>query len=96
MAVGDVVCNMDTIVNAGEVLDIRPPVGQEWVIHNIYYNKGVEFYRVDDQGNSMLFDSDLSMGARLDAVFHVTNSSWVQMRSLYVATLVGYDGIQSK
>lgn len=96
MAVGDVKSGLISIVTNG-VLDIRPPASEEWVIHNIFYSQGaVEFYKTDGT-NLLKFDSDTTQGARLGAVFHVTNSQWIQVKNLAsTTTLIGYDGIQTK
>lgn len=96
MAIGDVVTGLQSVANNG-VLDIRPPAGQEWVVHNIYYNNGtIEFYKTDDT-NLLKFDSDTSQGARLGVVFHVTNAQWIQVKNTAGSTtIIGYDGIQTK
>jgi hypothetical protein len=97
MAVGDVKSGIASVAPNG-VLDIQPgSASEEWVIHNIYYNQGsVEFYKTDGT-NLLKFDGDSSQGARLGAVFHVTNAQWIQVKNTSgTATLIGYDGIQTK
>lgn len=95
MAAGDVVTGISSVA-AGGTLDIKP-IGAEWVIHNIYYNQGtVEFYKTDGT-NLLKFDSDTTQGARLGAVFHVTNAQWIQVKNTAgTSTLIGYDGVQTK
>lgn len=96
MAVGDVVTGITSVASAG-VLDIRPASGVEWVIHNIYYNQGtVQLYKTDGT-NILQFDTDTAQGARLGAVFHCTNAQWIQVKNTAgTATLIGYDGVQTK
>jgi hypothetical protein len=97
MALGDKVTAIQSVVATTGVLDIRPASGIEWTIHNIYYSQGtVEFYKTDGT-NNIKFDSDTSNGARLGAVFHVTNSQWIQVKNTAgTATIIGYDGVQTK
>ena len=96
MAQGDVVTGISSIAS-GAFLEIQPPTGEEWVIHNIYYSQGtVEFYKYDGV-NTIKFDSDTSFGARLGAVFHVTNAQWIRVKNTAgSATIVGYDGVKTK
>lgn len=96
MAIGDVKANLQSVGNNG-ILDIKPPNGEEWVIHNIYYNQGtVEFYKTNGV-HSILFDVDNSRGGRLGALFHCTSTQWLQLKNkATTATLIGYDGIQTK
>jgi hypothetical protein len=96
MAVGDVVTGLSSVAASG-TLDIKPASGVEWVIHNIYYNQGtVEFYKTDGT-NLLKFDSDSTFGGRLGVVFHCTNSQWIQIKNTAAsATLIGYDGVQTK
>lgn len=97
MALGDVVTGLSSVIATTGTLDIKPASGVEWVIHNIYYNQGtVEFYKTDGT-NYLKFDTDTTQGARLGAVFHCTNTQWIHVKNLAsTATLIGYDGIQTK
>lgn len=98
MAVGDVVTGISSVAATTGVLDIRPATGVEWTVHNIYYNAGttIEFYKTDGT-NAIKFDSDTTAGARLGAVFHCTNTQWIQIKNTSgAAVLVGYDGVQTK
>lgn len=97
MAAGDVKANVASVAATTGTYDIKPPSGEEWVIHNIYYNGGtVEFYRADGT-NLLRFDSDTTQGARMGIAYHVTNTQWVQIKNISgSAVLVGYDGIQTK
>lgn len=96
MALGDVTNGLNSVA-AGTALDIRPGAGVEWIIHNIYYNQGtVEFYKTDGT-NAIKFDSDSTFGGRLGVVFHCTNAQWIQVKNTAAtATLIGYDGMQTK
>jgi hypothetical protein len=96
MAAGDVVTGITSVATTG-VIDIKPTSGVEWVIHNIYWGQGpVELYKTDGT-NSIKFDTDTSFGGRMSTVFHVTNSQWIQIKNTAAtATLIGYDGVQTK
>jgi hypothetical protein len=96
MAAGDVVTGITSVATTG-VIDIKPSLGVEWVIHNIYWNQGsVELYKTDGT-NSIKFDTDSSLGGRLGTVFHVTSAQWIQVKNTAAtATLIGYDGVQTK
>lgn len=95
MAIGDVKSGMTNIAQGGSYT-IQPPAGEEWVIHNIYYQQGVAF-RVVSGAGVLLFDSDTSAGARLGVCFHLTNSQYMVILNSYAGTnLVAYDGIQTK
>jgi hypothetical protein len=96
MAIGDVVHGLSSIANSS-VLDIRPSEGVELVVHNIYYNQGtIEIY-VTNGINTLLFDDDTLKGGRFGAYFHCTNDHWIQVKNTAgTATLIGYDGIQTK
>jgi hypothetical protein len=97
MALGDVKSAIASVVATTGTYDIKPPVGEEWVLHNIYYNGGtVEFYRTDGV-NSLRFDSDTTQGARMGIAYHVSNTQWLQIKNTSAsAILVGYDGVQTK
>ncbi|MEM1540612.1 MAG: hypothetical protein QXJ07_04435 [Candidatus Bathyarchaeia archaeon] len=95
MAVGDVKSGIVSVA-AGDYLDIRPPAGEEWVIHNIYHEGDVqlEFY---DGTYSLVFESASGAGVYSKYAFHVTNSVRIRVKNLAsTAKLIGYDGIQTK
>lgn len=95
MAVGDVKSSLATLA-AGGLWNIQPPVGEEWVIHNVYYAQPISF-RIAGGGSTIKFDSDTTSGARLGAVFHVTNSQYLQILNDFSGeNKVAYDGIQTK
>lgn len=95
MAVGDVKSGISNI-SSGSYLDIRPPAGEEWVIHNIYHASDVqlEFY---DGTNSLIFDTDAGAGVYAKYSFHVTNSIRIRVKNTSTSPqLIGYDGVQTK
>jgi hypothetical protein len=95
MAVGDVKSGISSVAPAA-YLDIQPPTGEEWVIHNIYHASDVqlEFY---DGTNSLIFDTDAGAGVYAKYAFHVTNSIRIRVKNTTgSAQLIGYDGVQTK
>jgi len=95
MAVGDVKSGLSS-VNASAYLDIQPPSGEEWVIHNIFHESDVqlEFY---DGTNALVFDTDTGAGVYAKYAFHVTNTRRVRVKNTATTPkLIGYDGVQSK
>lgn len=102
MAVGDVAKGFFTIT-AGQSNTIQPPSLEEWVIHNIYYNNtsgtspNIEFSMTDGT-NNVIFDGDTSRGARLGAMFHLTNAYYMKVNNLSAGTtmIIAYDGIKTK
>jgi cytoskeletal protein RodZ len=96
MGVGDVKSGISSVAS-GEYLDIRPPSGEEWVIHNITHNGAVELYFTDGTNTIGPIDSDAGAGGWLNFNFHVTNSCWYRVKNVSGTTqLIGYDGIQTK
>ena len=96
MAVGDVKSGLVSVA-AGGSLDIRPPVGEEWVIHNIYHAYDVDLAFTDGT-NVLTFDTDVGAGVYAKYAFHVTNTLWIRVinKDTANARLIGYDGIQTK
>jgi len=96
MAVGDVKSGLVNVA-AGGYLDIRPPSGEEWVIHNIYHAYDVDLAFTDGT-NVLTFDTDTGAGVYAKYAFHVTNSLWIRVINKDTANprLIGYDGIVSK
>jgi len=96
MAVGDVKSSI-AVVSAGGRLDIRPPSGEEWVIHNIYheYDVDLEFY---DGTNAITFDTDSGAGVYAKYAFHVTNTIRIRVENLDGSNSrkIGYDGVQTR
>ena len=95
MAVGDAVTVIATVAD-GEYLDIRPPSGVEWIIHNIVHSASCELYKTDGT-NYILVDSSTGNGGWLGFSFHVTHDVWYAVKNVSGANaLISYDGIQSK
>jgi hypothetical protein len=95
MAVGDVKSGISSIAS-GAYLDIRPPTGEEWVIHNIYHASDIQL-ELYDGTNSLVFDTDTGAGVYAKYAFHVTNSIRIRVKNTSAsAQLIGYDGVQTK
>ena len=96
MAVGDVYSGLVSVA-AGGYLDIRPAVGVEVVIHNIYHAYDVDLAFTDGT-NVITFDTDVGAGVYAKYAFHVTNALWIRVinKDTVNARLVGYDGVQTK
>jgi len=95
MAVGDAKNDLVEL-NPGEVLHIRPPPGEEWVIHNIVVDGAVELYFTNGE-KWILVDTNTGPGGWLGFFFHVTYNYWYAVKNVDTrAVLVGYDGIQTK
>ncbi len=96
MAIGDVKSALVSVA-AGGALDIRPPLGEEWVVHNIYHAYDVDLAFTDGT-NVLTFDTDVGAGVYAKYAFHVTNALWIRVvnKDTANARLIGYDGIQTK
>jgi hypothetical protein len=95
MAVGDVKSAIVSVA-AGGYLDIQPPAGEEWVIHNIYHASDIQL-ELYDGTNSLIFDTDYGAGVYAKYAFHVTNSIRIRVKNTAAsAQLIGYDGVQTK
>ena len=99
MAMGDVKSGLFSI-STTLTGDVKPPTGEEWVIHNFYYNGMCEFYVVDNTSGSevtVLIDSDSGAGARLGMYFHLTNTHWLRVKNTAASNITfSYDGMQTK
>jgi len=96
MAVGDVKSAISNVA-AGGALDIRPPAGEEWVIHNIYHEYDVDL-AITDGTLELVFDTDTGRGVYAKYAFHVTNSVWIRVKNKDTASArkVAYDGVCTK
>jgi hypothetical protein len=95
MAVGDVKNDLSSI-GTGLILQIKPPSGEEWVIHNLYWGNAASI-KVVRGADSVTLDSDTSKGGRLGMVYHVTNTQWLELVNDYTDfSVLGYDGVQTK
>lgn len=96
MAIGDVKQGYANALAPNDYLEIQPPAGEEWIIHNIYYSNSVGF-RIVYPGGTLPFDSDSGNGARLGMVFHVTNTQYLRITNQYSTGInVAFDGVQTK
>jgi hypothetical protein len=94
-SVGDVVSGLSSLAQY-DSLAIQPGSGEEWVIHNIYFDKSiqVQFY---DGSNVLTFDWVTYLGSRPWRVFHLTNGRYLRLYALDTGTtLAGYDGVRIK
>jgi len=95
MSIGDTISNIVSVA-AGAYLNIKPPAGVEWVIHNINHEGSVELYFTDGT-NYIKIDSSNGPGGWLSFAFHVTNSRWYAVKNVETtAKLISYDGIVTK
>lgn len=96
MAIGDVKAGIAS-VGSGQRYDIRPPVGEEWIIHNVYYDSNIDMIMTNGV-DSITFDRDTSQGARMGMVTHIKNDFWLQLYNYTAGTplKIAYDGIQTK
>lgn len=98
MAIGDVVSDLVSVPSGG-VVDMRPPSGNEWIIHNVVYGSGssIQYNKVSASGSILTFDTDSTMGGRFNGSYHCTNDIWYQLENSGSASvLVSYDGVQTK
>jgi hypothetical protein len=96
MAQGDTVSGISSLSGSGTTYDIRPAVGEEWIIHNIYFNKGVEIFKYDGT-NLVPLRTYADFGQWDWLCFHLTNSKYIRMRTIRSGTTkLGYDGVRSK
>jgi hypothetical protein len=97
MAQGDVKQDLQVIANGG-ILTIRPPAGEEWTIHNVYYTQPVIVRVFKATGSvTLTFDSDTSQGAMTNRYYHVTNEQYLQVLNNYAGNnTIGFDGVQTK
>jgi hypothetical protein len=98
MAAGDAVVGLVTVaLGTTSYQSIQPVSGVEWVIHNLYYDGGLEI-QIYNGSVFVPFDSDTGAGSRMGMSTHVTNGQYIRIRntSASVAVNVFYDGIQTK
>ena len=96
MAQGDTVSAISSLSGSGTIFDIRPAAGEEWIIHNIYFNKGVEIFKYDGT-NLVPLRTFADFGQWEWLCFHLTNSDYMRLKTIRSGTtIVGYCGVQSK
>jgi len=95
MAKGDTKADMQQVL-AGEFLEIRPPAGEEWSIHNIYFEDSIEVYRSNGTYD-LKFHPETSAGFLAKHTFHVTNGQFIKVKNpTAIARYIAYDGMQTK
>jgi hypothetical protein len=96
MGFPDTVSGSSSLSGSGQTYDIRPAAGQEWIVHNIYFSKGVKIHMTN--GTNLVPLRFFSHGWFWEWLcFHVTNSRFIRLTTLRSGTtLVGFDGVQSK
>lgn len=96
MAAGDVKAGLSSI-SAGGFLTIQPPIGEEWVVTNIYTPsaKPSELYFTDGT-NDILVDTRIG-GGWFGYAFHITYAYYIKVKNTDTAAQnIGYSGVQIK
>lgn len=94
MARGDGVGSVAS-VDAAAYMTIRPAMGVEWIIHNVYHEAEAEIEIVEGP-NALKFGAHTEMGAWATFFFHLTNTQYLKVKNTNAgAKLIGYDGIIS-
>lgn len=95
MGVGDNYSGLTSIASGG-YYDIRPSLGVEAVIHNIYTSGSIQLAWTNGT-NVIVFDSMTGSGVYAKFAFHVNNYYWIRIINTAGATIyVGWDGVQTK
>jgi hypothetical protein len=96
MAFPDQVTGTASLTGSGQTYDIRPSAGEEWIIHNIFFNKGIQIYMTD--GTNLVPLRVFAHGWFWEWLsFHVNNTRFIRLKTIRTGTtLVGFDGVQSK
>jgi hypothetical protein len=95
MGVGDVYSGFTTITS-GSSYDIRPSLGTEVVIHNIYHDNNIALQWTDGT-TAFTFDYAQGSGVYAKFAFHVTYNYFVRVLNQYAGnTNIGWDGIVTK
>lgn len=79
----------------GEKLQMRPPAGQEWVIHTVMSQGAFDLYKASSAGS--IFSKRIYQGNSALTGLHLycTNSVWWEIKHLDERTVtVGYDGVR--
>lgn len=93
MAAGDATLGFQSVTN-GSTINIQPPVGEQWVIQNIYWGGAVELNRADGT-NAFKFDSDAGFGGRLCMDYRIANNNFMQVKNVSGGTIyIAWDGMQ--
>jgi hypothetical protein len=95
MAQGDVKSGIVSIGAFGSY-SIRPPVGEEWVIHNVHFDNDGEL-RFSNGTDFITLDTVLGNGSLMGLSIHITNTNYLTIiNSSVITASFGYDGVQTK
>lgn len=100
MAAGDVYAGVQDIA-ANAAFEIRPGVGQEGVIHNLYYVvNGITPIRflISNGSLSFVWAAQSGSGAMTFLTTHVTHDYWIRIENddLTSDAAIAWDGIYTK
>jgi len=96
MGAGENVGTIDSLAT-GETLTIRPASGNEWIIHNLYYEGTADIYVVNADKSIKIEENLEGPGALCIYWFHLTNNFYMRIVNVDGASKnAGYDGIISK
>jgi hypothetical protein len=94
MGVGDVYSGLVS-VTSGSYVDLRPSLGTEASVHNIYASGTINLIWTDGT-NQITFDTLTGGGVYAKFCFHVNNNRWVRIANPSGTIYVGWDGIYTK
>ena len=95
MARGDAVVGFET-VSAGQTVNIRPPSGEEWTIHNIVVSGKATLLRAYDDGTNVhtIEVDTVEGGGWAGYVLHATNVHfWIVRNDDSADIQVAWDGV---
>jgi hypothetical protein len=99
MAVGDIKSDVVS-VGTGGTLDIQPPSGEEWKIHNLFVDAAAASGSIDlivYDGVDTLTAAALDPGLLSNLAIGVTNSIYLRLKNNdSAARALGYEGVQTK
>lgn len=97
MAIGEKVRGI-AVVPANGWYYIRPTVGLEWTVHNVYHSGGGVDLLVDNGSFNVPFRTNAGMKGYFSQLFHsVTNAQYLVVRNYNNFPVnVAYDGVQTK
>ncbi len=103
MTVGDAVSLTKNVTIYDNRFHIRPPVGEEWVIHNIKYDNAgfrMDFYvtKMENGSGALKFHEVTQPGILDNLGIHVTNDQWIMLLNTSAGTTMkaSFDGIRTK
>lgn len=92
MALGQMIGAIASI-ESGAYLNMKPPAGVEYVIHNITISAAVTFelYFTDGVNDILIEDGDKSI---VDVHYHASNALYYKVKNTSgTAALIGFDGV---